>query len=478
MPPTELPETPYSEPGIPTLDAIAASSLERTFRDPAGSVLLAPDSVLRTVAPDHAAETLEFLASPLAQRLTAEGRLIASTVLRSDADGLLLSHPRVPFISYPAEWPPSLWASAARLTLTLSTELVEQGWILKDATPLNVLFQGSKPIFVDLLSIRRTEPKPIWFAYGQFVRTFLLPLIAHTRLGWRLQTAITWRDGIEPEELYAALGWPQRLRYPARGFITLPVVLGKMMKSVGPIPQTQPADLAIVGKTLLKMFASLAAAVESVKPAPRESTWSNYAETAGHYSDSDHAEKRQFVAEALQRSAPRHVLDIGCNTGNYSRLAASFGASVVAIDQDTGALERLHARSEATGDDILPLAVDLSFPTPATGWNNRESFSFLERSEGHFDTVLMLAVIHHLLLSAQIPLDRIAALCARLTTRNLILEWVPPADPKFVEVLRGREAIYTHITEQAFRDAFAPHFTVERETTLANQRILLHLVRR
>jgi hypothetical protein len=90
----------------------------------------------------------------------------------------------------------------------------------------------------------------------------------------------------------------------------------------------------------------------------------------------------------------------------------------------------------------------------------------------------MLAVLHHFLLRNQVPMDRIAALCSNLTTQHLILEWVPPADPKFQELLRGRDAIYTHITESAFCDAFAEYFTTIDELTLANGRTMLHLQKR
>ena len=452
-----------------------------TFRDPAGSVSLTRKAVFRTVLPAHAGETLDFLASPVAAKLSDEGRLISSTVLRSDADGLLLQHPRVPFISYPTVGPPPHWSAAAELTLDLCTELVEHGWILKDATPLNVLFRGTEPIFVDLLSIRRMDPtQPIWFAYGQFIRTFLLPLLAHKQLGWRLSTAQTSRDGIEPEELYTALSWSRRLLYPARNFITLPILLGRVTKSApnGLRPQ-RIADHDVTRGTLLKTLHSLRKALARTAPRPRPSTWSTYTDTSGHYSDSDHDGKRSFVAEALAQCIPKKVLDVGSNTGNYSRLAAESGADVVAIDSDLGALDRLCSRScNLRTGSILPLAVDLSFPTPSTGWNNGETLSFLDRAEGYFDAVLMLAVIHHLLLSSQIPLDLIAELCARITTRTLIIEWVPPTDPKFIEILRGREAIYTQLTEAAFRQAFAPFFAVERELTLGNARILFHMSKR
>ncbi len=117
---------------------------------------------------------------------------------------------------------------------------------------------------------------------------------------------------------------------------------------------------------------------------------------------------------------------------------------------------------KSSGKKILPLCVDLAHPTPAAGWENREYASFLSRCAGHFDTVMMLAVLHHLLLRNQIPLDRIAVLCSNLTTRHLILEWVPASDPKFQELLRGRDAIYGHITEAAFREEFAVYFTFRR----------------
>jgi SAM-dependent methyltransferase len=180
----------------------------------------------------------------------------------------------------------------------------------------------------------------------------------------------------------------------------------------------------------------------------------------------------------LGKARPLKALDVGCNTGVYSNLAADAGAEVVSIDTDLQAVDRLFAGLKVSGKNILPLYVDLAHPTPAAGWENRESASFLNRCAGHFDTVMMLAVLHHLLLHNQIPMKSIAALCSELTTQHLIVEWVPPTDPKFQELLRGRAALYEHITEAAFRDAFGGHFTVSDELTLANGRILFHLQKR
>jgi SAM-dependent methyltransferase len=410
--------------------------------------------------------------------LVEEGRLVASEVVyRASDETLLLRHPRISFQSYPWEWAPGLWLAAAELTLNLCSDLIQQGWLLKDATPLNVLFQGTEPIFVDVLSIERLDPhQPIWLAYGQFVRTFLLPMLAYSRLGWPLQAAITRRDGYEPEDIHAALSWRARLRQPALSAVTLPSLLATNKKiHAGSLASRPVKDPDLARQILLKTLRGLLSQMRKVTPAPRSSTWSDYAETATHYSDEDHARKRSFVTHALAAARPTRVLDVGCNTGVYSYLAADAGAEVVSIDTDLQAVDRLCAQLKGSGKNILPLCVDLAHPTPAAGWENREYASFLSRCTGHFDTVMMLAVLHHLLLRNQIPMDRIAALCSSLTTRHLILEWVPPTDPKFQELLRGRGAIYTHITETTFRDAFGKHFTTADELVLVNGRIMLHL---
>src|ERR1700677_246943 len=448
-----------------------------TFRDPAGSVEVRPDGAYRSVRAPFDTEILAFLELPLASELVAQGRLVASEIMSEPGEILVLRHPRISFQSYPWEWSPGMWLAAAELTLTLCSDLVKEGWQLKDATPLNVLFRGARPVFVDVLSIERVDPnQPIWLAYGQFVRTFLLPMLAHSRLGWPIQLSLTRRDGYEPEEVYPALSLASRITRPALSAVTLPSLLAKTKKgSSGAVATRSVKDPNLAKEILLRTLRTLSKQMRKVTPAHRSSTWSDYAETANHYSDDDHEEKRRFVRVALGKARPLKALDVGCNTGVYSNLAADAGAEVVSIDTDLQAVDRLFAGLKVSGKNILPLCVDLAHPTPAAGWENRESASFLSRCTGHFDTVMMLAVLHHLLLRNQIPMDRIAKLCSSLTTAYLILEWVPPADPKFHELVRGRESIYAPLTESSFREAFAQHFTTIDELTLANGRTMLHL---
>ena len=120
---------------------------------------------------------------------------------------------------------------------------------------------------------------------------------------------------------------------------------------------------------------------------------------------------------------------------------------MVALDSDAAALEALWEMATRESLAVTALVANIARPTPAAGWRNREHLSLLDRLTGKFDLVLMLAVIHHLILREQLPLEHIAELCASLTRRWLVLEWVPPSDPMYQEWLRGRDELYGHLTE-------------------------------
>jgi hypothetical protein len=183
---------------------------EQSFRDPGGFVFPSGSRLLRAVEPS-AFETLEqFLDSQPAREFTASGQLVSTRFAdprefrsRVPADYHLAEHERIPFPSFPAEWPPEMLAAAGFLTLDLAEQSLAHGWRLKDASPYNVLFRGPSPVFVDVLSFeRRDRQDSLWPAYAQFVRNFLLPLLAEPAAPSALWLA--QRDGLEPEQVYLA----------------------------------------------------------------------------------------------------------------------------------------------------------------------------------------------------------------------------------------------------------------------------------
>ena len=177
----------------------------------------------------------------------------------------------------------------------------------------------------------------------------------------------------------------------------------------------------------------------------------------------------------LNELRPATVLDVGANTGEFSAMAAACGAEVVALERDADAAERIARVSAAKGLKIQTIHADLARPTPAVGWENRESSALLPRLEGQFDVVMLLAVIHHLLLLEQIPLRAIMELCHRLTKRFAVVEWVPATDSMFVSLMRGRDALYGSLSEDDLVASSNGLFTVLRRDVLGNGRVLLLL---
>ena len=450
-----------------------------TFRDPAGSLRLETLRAVRTIHPGSRDEVLAFVESDLCRRLQERGEMVAVAV-EEDGDGLRLIHPRIPVATYPWEWTPSQWMAAAELTLRICAEAVEEGWILKDATPLNILFVGTRPVLVDAISFERRERgASLWLAYGQYVRTFLLPLIAHRMLGWPMAQTMFRRDGYEPTDLFPLLSWSQRLSRTALWPVSLPTWLERRSgadggQSAAAAGRASTDDDAAV-HTLKKTLGDLDRRTRRAMPDRSDSEWSGYPVTSVHYTPEQTERKRDWVRQVLGEVRPERLLDVGANTGEYSRLAAEMGIDVVAMERDTPAAERLFRMTEAAGLPVLTVQADLARPTPAVGWENSESGALLGRLEGQFDVVMLLAVIHHLLLLEQIPLRAIVKLCARLTRAFLVIEWVPATDPMFQSLMRGRDALYGGLCEDDLLAACERVFAVGKREVLGNGRVLLLL---
>ena len=461
-------------------------SLSASFRDPHGCCFAFGGRILRAVNAEGLETLTAFLTTQTAQQFLAQGNLVSSRrlsgaeVAELQANAALdpflggrevaavFEHERIPLPSYPTEWPAEMLDAAAILTLDLAEQCLAEGWGLKDATPHNILFHGGKPVFIDLLSFERRKPgDPLWLPYAQFCRTFLLPLLSHKH--WGLlpnEVFATHGDGLEPSEVYRFCGPLRRLLPPFLTQVSLPTWLGRHSTDAATYRERSLSDPEKAQFILQSLFKRLRRSLQRARPtAAQTTTWSDYMKSHS-YTDADFVAKENFVREALRERPGRRVLDIGANTGHFSQLAAESGASVVAIDFDSGCIGRLWQRTRERHLDILPLMVDLTRPSPAQGWRNRECRSFLERATGDFDAVLMLAVIHHLLVTKRIPLAEILDQAAELTTGTLVIEYVGPQDPMFQGLTRGREHLHVNFNQAVFEQACERRFRILRQTRL------------
>jgi SAM-dependent methyltransferase len=373
-------------------------------------------------------------------------------------------HEKAPFANYPHEWAPEMLHAAGTLTIELARTGLPDGIGLKDATPSNVMFWGPKPVFIDLLSFEQRDPHdPTWLPYAQFARTFVLPLLVNRRYHIALsQIFTTRRDGLEAEDVYPLLNPLERIRPRFFPLITFPVWFGKRSEEHQEIYKPRRFKNPEQSRFVLNSFLGRQArALNRVRPETRlDSRWSDYMAGHNNYSAGQLDAKQEFVRRMLTETRPGTVLDIGCNTGMFSALAAEQGASVVAVDYDPVVVGRVWRMAQEKGASILPLVVNLAQPTPALGWSNSECRSFLDRATGAFDMVFMLALIHHLLVTERIPLPQIFETARRITKKWLIMEYISPADSMFKRLTRGRAHLHQDLNKEAFEIIAQRYFRI------------------
>ena len=458
--------------------------MSTSLRDPAGHVCIVDERVLRVVNQAGLADLNAFLNSRAARTFLDADQIVGTTVLddlqvneasesqamkallANPQASLVVEHQRVDFQSFPYEWPPEMLYTAALLTLDLAEKLIDEGLGLKDASPYNVLYRGARPVFVDLLSFEKRDTcDPTWLPFAQFGRTFLLPLLVNKKFGVSLQQLLTThRDGIEPEEVLSLAGPLQKILPPFLTLVSIPSYLarGKSSRNETIYEKKRVNDADKASFILRRVLKSLRRKLAQVAPSQSKgSVWSNY-DANNNYTQDYVPAKQNFIERIMTRLRPRRVLDVGCNTGHFSRIAARGGASVVAIDYDPVVVGQVWRTAQTENLNILPLVVNLARPTAAIGWRNQECPSFLARACGYFDAVFMLAVIHHMLVSERIPLPEIVGLAAELTTDILVIEFVAPSDPMFRRITRGRDHLFKDLTRQSFEQACQIHFDIVR----------------
>jgi SAM-dependent methyltransferase len=397
------------------------------MRDPDAELRLTDTHAVRflhrPLAPGH------FLRTSTAERLVERGQLVPYSI----ADELTLSAPRLPFVSRPDEWCDAQLHACARLTLTLQSEAVAAGFELKDASAWNLIHRGTQPVFCDLLSFVPMRSRR-WWAAGQFARHFIVPLWLSRTRGLNAHRAFAcWRDGVPAADARRLIG---AKRYLSRYWPLLAEA------------QTPPSDAASEAsqgespealRYRERLQASLEWMVNSLAPraaASNLSLWSRYVDERNHYGDEDVRAKRTFVAQALSETRPSWVLDLGCNTGEFSMLAIEAGADVVAIDGDHDCIERLTLNHP--GPHLHPVVAALDDLPGARGWGEVEHAGLAARLEQRFDSVLMLGLVHHLAIGASLPLRSIAEWVRRCTRRDAIVEFIDGSDVRAAALARQR----------------------------------------
>jgi SAM-dependent methyltransferase len=462
-----------------------------SFRDPSGQVVIHGEKVLRTVDTEGSELLEEFLATQYSQDLIRQNKLVttdrqadllAHEVPAASDSVRTYRHPKISFPSYPYEWAPEMLEDAAALTLDLCEGLLEMGWGLKDATPFNVLFDGPRSVFVDVLSFEKRDAlDPIWSPYNQFVKTFVLPLLANKRFGLSLRSIfLADREGLDVDAAARLCGSVAKLNPSIFSLVTLPNWLASRAESNSTLYASKRSVSESQARFILEgSFRRLRKQLRKVSPVTdRKSAWTGYTQHNVSEIPAYMSAKREIVERTVANCSPATVLDIGCNDGYFSFAAARSGSRVVAVDHDPAVVGAVWRTAKEEDLNVLPLVVDVGRPSPRMGWQNAEYPSFLDRAKGHFDMVMMLAVLHHILVQDRAPLREVLRLASELTRETLIIEFVPPSDKLFQKILRGRGHLHEDLTPELFERTAGEFFEIAESHPLPETERILYVLKR
>ncbi|WP_234900377.1 class I SAM-dependent methyltransferase [Rhizobium skierniewicense] len=418
-----------------------AARIPGSFRDPAGHVLERGDDIFREIsswgAPAYAAARDAGIFLEFSER----GWLVpirAETVM-ADKKGYIIKVDRIPWISYPYEWSFALLKCAALFHLDFHLSLLDKGFTLSDATAYNVQFLGPKPIFIDHLSLRPYRDGEFWAGHRQFCEQFLNPLLLRAYVG-RPHNA--WyrgaMEGIAVADIAAVI--PTRRKFTWNVFTNVVLQDRFQAGTSSDAAKISVKDRSLPKRAFVAMLQQLRNWISSLEPGDKAKTvWADYSLT-NTYSDAERDAKHRFVADYVADVKPKTVVDLGCNTGEYSERALDAGAqAVIGFDYDVQALDRAYQRSIDKGLNILPLFLDARNPSSGQGWLGTERMSFSDRIKA--DGLLALAFEHHLAIAHNVPLDQLVRWLVSVAPTGVI-EFVPKTDSTVEKMLALREDIF------------------------------------
>ena len=451
--------------------------LPSSFRDPSGFLFKRGGSIFRQVNTAYKENYDHLTTSGLYEALVNERLLIPHDVFHiepanSDKAYKIIRPELVEFISYPYEWCFSQLKDAALTTLKIQKLALDFGMSLKDCSAYNIQFRKGKPIFIDTLSFEKYHEGQPWVAYRQFCQHFLAPLALMAYRDVRLNQLLrVYIDGVPLDLASSLLPFRSRFSFSLLSHIHLHARSQKHYSG----RSVDTSRYKINRLSFLGLVDSLESSITGLKWRSKGTEWVGYYRDTNYSSDSlQH--KKQIVAEFLDKLSPKTVWDLGGNVGVFSRIASDKGIPTISFDIDTAAIERNYLECVTKGEtNILPLLTDLNNPSPGIGWANEERTSLLAR--GPADTVLALALVHHLAISNNVPLTKIADFLSNICN-SLIIEFVPKSDSQVKRLLATREDIFPDYTQLEFERVFGLYFATISSLRLRESERTIYLMRR
>ncbi|HOV89427.1 MAG TPA: hypothetical protein PKW07_01780 [Syntrophorhabdaceae bacterium] len=451
--------------------------ISSSFRDPSGYVFLSEGRLYRIIFNCYRDNYEHLMDSGLYDKLTKENLLINHEEACFPVDDIndvykVIRPESIDFISYPYEWCFSQLKDAALLTLKIQKIAFEHGMTLKDASAYNVQFKDGKPILIDTLSFEKYREGRPWIAYKQFCQHFLAPLVLMSLKDVRLNELLRSHiDGIPLDLTSSLLPYKTIFNYGILFHIHLHARSQKRFEKK-PINREKYRMGRNAYQALMENLESL---IKKIHWKPEGTEWADYYHM-GSYSKSAMEHKSSILLDIIERFDPGVVLDLGANDGFFSRLVAGKSKYVISADADPACVEKNYLICKDNVEKkVLPILIDLTNPSPSLGWQNLEREAFFKRLR--VDTVIALALIHHLAISNNISLDNLADFFRKLG-RFLVIEFIPKTDSQVKRLLSSREDIFFKYNQEEFERQFFQYFRIKERFGIIDSHRTIYFMER
>jgi hypothetical protein len=357
------------------------------------------------------------------------------TDLEIEGYPLVIKHRVIPFVSYASEWPAEMIKDAGLFVADLMFELTGHGLTLADASTFDLLFEGSRPLYVDLTTLVDADydGDRTWkYFHDDFYSYYIWPLrLAAQGYGNLVRWILAEYNHKVMHDLINIVErgdiTSQKSRFTGRlistASRTVPPWIGKIAGRVGEALKPLFGDKnVLVLPRGLELLQQLRTELERIILPPPQSDPAQ-PQPPDLAPNPSWSQKQISVYKVLEGLRPDSVLDLGCGWGWYARLAASLGSKVVAIDIDQGKISSCYQEIKKKELPILALVMDASNPSPGLGVCNRVLAPATQRLG--CDLVLALSLVEELVIEANMTFEQIAETIASFSKKWALIEFTP-----------------------------------------------------
>ena len=333
---------------------------------------------------------------------------------------LVQENPEV--FSYPFEWSFDMLKDASLVFLKVVHECIEADLSVHTASSNSIVYHEGRMKFRGILDISGVSNRDEWPGYSKFLEVFVFPLFFGAI--FELDPAAWWKATLRGMSFDEAVKLLKKHEQFQNLLNELGIPLEDHFKSEICIEKGNAREKIHILKKLLESLEK--------QYSIQDLHWKSY-QRDNSYTDPDIRNKENFITQSIAKIKAKNVVDIGANTGHYSKLAQGKVSHVVSVDSESVCIDDLYGEIKNREiKNITPLLLNLLNPTTDSGFSFGEYKNIFTRINADF--FLMLAFMHHIT-PIHVDLD-VFVKSLKNVAKSGVIEWISPDEEMLKKELK------------------------------------------